>query len=481
MLEKQINSDKGSILIVDDIPANVELLASFLNCEGYRTKTVNNSEEVLSIAKQLNPDLILLDVMMPKMDGYQVCRQLKEDKVTCDIPVIFVSGISSLSDKVKAFSTGAVDYITKPFQLQEVLARVGTHVTLRSLQKNLQFRHEELAKTLEQLKKTQAQLVQSEKMVALGQLVAGVAHEVNSPLGAIRSSVENISSFLNKIEELPFFFQQLSSEELETFLKLIREDRLSEGKVSSKERRKLRKEFTQVLSSRNIADVDIVADILIDLGGGDRLDHLLPLLKRSYGLEVLETAYNYFSLRKSTQTIITASEQAKKVVLALKDYSRHSKDDNKSLANVTEGIETILTLYRNKLRYGIEVVRNYSAVPAIVCNPDQLNQVWTNLIQNAIQAMDGKGTLTIEVAQVNNRIKISIADTGKGIPKEIEPQIFKPFFTTKPAGKGSGLGLDISKTIVEKHQGEIFVESNPGSTVFTVYLPINIEEKTFYI
>jgi signal transduction histidine kinase len=141
-------------------------------------------------------------------------------------------------------------------------------------------------------------------------------------------------------------------------------------------------------------------------------------------------------------------------------------------ANLSEGIDTVLTLYQNQLKKGIEVKRNYTELPPVLCYPDELNQVWTNLIHNALQAMDYRGTLTIEVMQQEQYASISITDTGAGIPEEIKPKIFEPFFTTKPPGEGSGLGLDIVKKIIEKHQGKIEVESIPGQTKFTVSLPI---------
>ena len=145
--------------------------------------------------------------------------------------------------------------------------------------------------------------------------------------------------------------------------------------------------------------------------------------------------------------------------------------------NITEGIETVLTLYQNQIKQGVEVVRNYQAqLPAVLCYPDELNQVWTNLIHNALQAMDNQGTLTIDAVQQDTSVLVKITDSGKGIPPEILPKIFEPFFTTKPAGEGSGLGLDIVKKIIEKHQGKIDVESVPGTTAFTVSLPINLTE-----
>ena len=474
----KFDRNKQRILIVDDTLGNVELLASLLQQEGYQVRAIIDSELVLAEVKQFSADLILLDIMMPKLDGYAVCRQLKENEETSEIPVVFLSGIDSVSDKVKAFSTGGVDYITKPFQLPEVLARIETHLTIRSLQTNLQSRNEELAKALEKLKKAQSQLVQSEKMAALGQLIAGIAHEVNSPLGAIRSSVENIADFLPRIEKLMGFLQTITFEEQQIFWDLVRFSS-EKHNLSSKEKRKLKKELMNSQLA-NLSDTESIADILVNINAYDRVTSLLPLLQEEKGLELLKVAEDFCGFQKSTQTIFTAIKRANKVVSALKNYSRQDKFGKNSLANVTEGIETVLILYRHQFKQGIEVIKNYSPVPIIACNPDELNQVWTNLIQNAVQAVKKKGSITIKIASENDKVKVEISDTGEGISEEIQHRIFEPFFTTKPSGKGSGLGLGIVKNIVEKHRGEITVESKPGETKFTVWLPINIREESFY-
>ena len=136
--------------------------------------------------------------MMPEMDGYAVCEKLKADPKTKDIPIIFVSALDAVLDKVKAFEMGGVDYVSKPIQEKELFARVETHLEIRRLQKHLQERNNKLVATLQQLKQAQSQLVESEKMAVLGQLVAGISHEINTPLGAIRSSVENLADFLGK-------------------------------------------------------------------------------------------------------------------------------------------------------------------------------------------------------------------------------------------------------------------------------------------
>ena len=163
----------------------------------------------------------------------------------------------------------------------------------------------------------------------------------------------------------------------------------------------------------------------------------------------------------------------RKVVFALKNYGHYDSTDSKIESQIPEGIETVLTLYQNHLKRGIEIIRSYEEnLPAISCYPDELNQVWTNLIHNALQAMDGKGKLVISVSQEENEIIVKVTDSGCGIPESIRSKIFEPFFTTKPAGEGSGLGLDIVKKIIDKHQGSVQVESQPGQTTFSVKLPI---------
>lgn len=348
---------------------------------------------------------------------------------------------------------------------------------LKSTEARLQQRNQELAETLTELQNTQRELVHSEKMAALGQLVAGVAHEINTPLGAIRSSIETIDLFSQRtLPKLPEALRSLSPELFAAFSTLRSCSLTDTLQLSSRERRQHKRRIIPVLEALGIAHPDGWADTLIDIGVLGDLEPFLPLLQSQAGLEVIELAHQLALLERSTHTITTAIERAAKVVFALKTYARFDQSGQKVMAQVTDGIETVLTLYHNKLKHGVEVVRTYETVPMIPCYPDELTQVWTNLVHNALQAMEERGRLAIQVKNLSDSIQIQVTDSGSGIPDAVMPRIFDPFFTTKPIGEGNGLGLDIVRKIIEKHEGTIAVNSRPGETTFTVTLPL--EENT---
>ncbi|MDY6782990.1 MAG: CHASE2 domain-containing protein [Cyanobacteriota bacterium] len=345
----------------------------------------------------------------------------------------------------------------------------------RTLELKVSQRTNELSEALEHLEVTQQELIQKEKTAALGQLVAGIAHEINSPLGAIHSSVGNITQFFDeRLEQLPIFLQTLSLEQQKDFLALLHESAKTPlAYFSSREIRKIRRKLARELDDREIADSDRLADTLVEIGVIDNLERYQSLLETPNSQDILDTAYRLVSLRKSTRAIAKAGDRAAKIVFALKTYTRYERQGTKVEICIEQGIESVLSLYHNQLQQGIEVVRNYSkGLPPIQGYPDELNQVWINLIHNAIQAMDNRGTLEIEIDCSENSLHVSITDSGQGIPPEIQDQIFQPFFTTKPAGEGSGLGLDIARKIVEKHQGKLTFVSVPGRTTFQVCLPI---------
>jgi two-component system, NtrC family, sensor kinase len=467
-------TNKGNILVVDDTPENLRLLSGILSEKGYQVRPVPNGKLALSAAQNIPPDLVLLDIMMPEIDGYEVCRQLKASEVTKNIPVIFLSAINDVMDKVKAFTVGGVDYITKPFQVEEVLARIETHLKICSLQNSLQEKNQDLATAIDQLQAAQEHLIQSEKMAALGQLIAGIAHEINTPLGIIGSSIDNIANFWeSNFDNLPQLFQELSSESQKYFLILLERSHQQETVFTSKERRQFKHNLIGYLEAQKIDKAEDIADTLVDMGIYDQSEELLPLFKLPDWERVLNTAYQFASFKKSISLIQRATAKSGKVVFALKSYAHFDNKQEKVEVNLHDGIETVLTLYQNQLKHGIEVIKKYGDLPKVIGYPDDLNQVWTNLIHNALQAMDYKGILTIETQQREGNVAVIFTDNGQGISPEVLPKIFQPFFTTKSAGEGSGLGLDIVRKIIDKHEGKISVDSIPGETKFTVLLPIH--------
>jgi signal transduction histidine kinase len=339
----------------------------------------------------------------------------------------------------------------------------------------------ELSESTAKLQQTQAQLILEEKMSALGRLVAGIAHEINTPLGAIQASAGNITKALEEsFEHLPQLLQQLGPEQQADFFNLLSKAMQSKNFITYSEKRALKKTLVAKLEGEGITNVKHMADQLIDIGIYNDIQPFLPLLKHPNIDWILQLAYNLTRLQSNNRTTINAVERAAKVVFALKSYARYDRSGERQLVQVTEGIETVLELYRNQIKQGIEVVCDYQSIPSIWCYPDELIQVWTNLIHNAIQAMANQGNLAIATLQHDNYVVVQVQDSGSGILLEIQGRIFEPFFTTKPIGEGSGLGLDICRKIIDKHQGRIELTSHPGQTIFSVWLPIcdNSEQKT---
>jgi signal transduction histidine kinase len=352
---------------------------------------------------------------------------------------------------------------------------IGGAIARQEAEMKLITANRELKEALESLTRTQTQLIQSEKMAALGQLIAGVAHEINTPLSAIRSSIVTISTTLEQtLEQLPTFLHSLSEERRNDFFALLKMALQKEITFSAKEERKQKRALAKALQEHELDYTPKIAEMLVNIGiYKANIPYFLPLLRDPEHPQILNMIYHLAGIQESTRTIMMATDRASKFVFALKTYA-HRDDPSSEMvaADIVEGLETSLTLYHNQLKHGVEVIRRYEKLPPFLCYPDELNQVWTNLIQNALHAMNNKGILTIDLEQQDNYAVIALSDTGKGISQDVQDRIFEPFFTTKPMGEGNGLGLDIVRKIIDKHQGDIHVESRPGKTTFRVVLPM---------
>jgi signal transduction histidine kinase len=290
------------------------------------------------------------------------------------------------------------------------------------LEVRVQERTKDLVKANEDLKESQVQLVQAEKMSSLGQLVAGIMHEINTPLMYVRSNVETTADSTTRLGEDVAPAIALATE--------LREQTPDRDAVNQK--------LSAIRRNLDPAEVDISLEEIATLSA-DTLEGL---------------------------------DQISELVQSLKDFSRLDRADE-DWFDVREGLDRTLTITRNLLKYGIEVVKNFEEVPQIRCAPSRLNQVFINLVTNAVQAMDGKGRLELATRHLGDEVEVSITDTGCGIPEEHLAKIMDPFFTTKPVGEGTGLGMSIVRTIVEEHGGRLDVSSVVGvGTTMTVTLPL---------
>jgi signal transduction histidine kinase len=395
--------------------------------------------------------------------------------------------INSLSMAAKEISKGNFDIDIKLDSHDEVgfLANTFNRMT-RTLkqsfskirQQNQQLEHRvaertrNLTQALENLKSAQSQLIRSEKMASLGQLVAGIAHELNTPLGAIRASAENMChSYKKFVDYLPSLFAKLSHQNIVLLMEMLKISLNRSEAVTSREERNHRREISALLGGKRVPNASTIADNLVDMGIYHNVEKFIDMFTNPENKEVFDTAYLIASQNKGINNIKLASEKASKTVYALKSYAHFDRDDHMAQSNVIQNVENILTLYHNQIKHGVQVIKNYESRPFIYCYPDELNQVWTNIINNALYAMELQGTLEILVRETNGDVMVGFTDSGRGIPEDVKKRIFEPFFSTKKQGEGSGLGLDISRRIVEKHNGRIEVDSVPGKTTFRVFIP----------
>jgi signal transduction histidine kinase len=351
----------------------------------------------------------------------------------------------------------------------------------RDLEEKVKARTEDLSRAKTALEKAYAELTQaelhmihSEKMASLGQLVAGIAHEINTPSSAIGAAVFNVADDLRALSgQVRALLQAgLPPADAQPLFALIERALSPEAgrRAGTAEIRARSRALEAALAERGFDDPRELALTYTRLGLQDELERLArDTAPNPAAATFLESAGR---LALAVQDVRLSIETITRLVKALKGYS-HLDQAEMIETDVHDGIETTLTILRSQIRYGVEVERRYGKVPPITANIHELNQVWTNLIHNALQAMNGMGRLTIETWLEGGFVGVRITDSGPGIPESIRGRIFDPFFTTKDQGEGTGLGLGITQQIVQRHQGRIRVDSEPGRTSFEVFLPLD--------
>jgi len=344
----------------------------------------------------------------------------------------------------------------------------------------LESMNQELGRALRELRDTQAQLVLSERLAGLGQLVAGVAHEINSPSAAIRGSVDALADNVERLSEASAAIaaMALPEEVRARFLRLTSElaPALAGRRVLSPAKvRRTARALTSELVGAGLSEANAAraGKALVELGASEHASELAPMLAAATDPMIPITYLKaYVYLHRSAETIGRAIHRIQRIVGSLKGYSHLDQEESRVPADIHEGIENTLALLDHELGRDIHVVRNYGKLQSASVYVDELNQVWTNLIHNAVQALDGTGTIVIETEQRGQQAVVRVIDDGKGIPADVLPRIFEPFFTTKPKGEGTGLGLGIVRHIVDKHRGTVSATSEPGRTCFEVSLPL---------
>ncbi|HUX42307.1 MAG TPA: ATP-binding protein [Rectinemataceae bacterium] len=355
-----------------------------------------------------------------------------------------------------------------------ILAVLSTWVVFHLSRRfgDLSHSNDRLSNALSELKATQARLIQSEKLAALGQLVASLAHEINTPLGAISSSNGNILSTLRyDVANLVRLVRKMDEAEAGLALELLERtgDRMSDLRPSSnyKERRELVEAFLERGERIDAHTAEMLLDLGLEISDG-KVPSLAPFRDRE---AVLESLHAMAMLRQSAEIIKDACDKASGVVRTLRYYSHPDEKDEAVVLSVRKELENLMALYRDKIRHGIELHTDFPDEGLVLGQRNRLNQVWINLINNALQAMKDRGRLWLATRRASDRVVVTVRDEGPGMAPEIRERIFEPFFTTKTDGEGTGLGLAICRKIVEGHGGRIAFETGPEGTCFTVSLP----------
>jgi PAS domain S-box-containing protein len=485
---------KADILAIDDTPENLALLSQMLTAKGYKVRSVTKGSTAIRGAKAAPPDLILLDVKMPEMNGYEVCQQLKADDRTRNIPVIFISALGDVFDKVKAFQVGGVDYITKPFQVEEVLARLDTHLTICNLQIKLQAQNQQLQQEI--ASKTAAEDKFAKAFRACPNPIAIATYQTGSLLDVNKSflqmsgytTAELIGHQINQIyspSALEVYNQALQQLESQGFVRNLElEFQTKSGQIK-----------TVLLSVEliELGGTKCTLQIMNDITERKRLENEFISLVSHELKTPMTSTIGALDLLNSGQ-LGTLSDRGQQILnVAIRNTERLIRlvNDILDLERMKSGKITIEPVQCELQPLLIQATETMQAMAdkaqvhlqlepcsvLIELDPDRILQTLTNLLSNSIKFTEPGGIIKLKAKMDNNRCYISVQDTGRGIPEDKLQSIFERFQQVDASDSrskgGTGLGLAICRHIIEGHNGKIWVESvlGQGST-FYISLPL---------
>ena len=426
------------ILVVDDEKFNLTVANDFIkksNIEGEVT-LCNDPVKVMSMMAENNFDIVLLDIVMPKMTGIDVLKQLRSNPEYNNVQVLMLTSLTDNESFKKCFENGADDFINKPIKEVEFFARFKAAVKTRNNAQMLKEMFERIKKQNKELKDlnktledTQFHMIQKEKLAAIGELAAGVAHEINNPLGYLGSNLETLSRFISKIQTVG-------------------------------------KEYRYFMDNLDLNKLPLEKTII------DK--HILNIKEAEKNLKIDFVVTEIGEIIKDSKDGVN---RVSKIVQSLQHFAKTGFEDEMAVYDLNMIIDEAILILNSDLKKVATIERRYDIMPQILCNRSQIGQVVLSLITNSLQAIKSQnrldGEIIIETFQERNMICCSICDDGPGIEENITNKVFDPFFTTKEVGSATGVGLSISyDTIVKKYAGEFLFESIPGEkTIFTFKLP----------
>lgn len=456
----------ATVLVVDDDALNRRLLGRGVEHLGHRVTSAADGAGALEMLRRGDVDLVLLDLVLPGIDGFEVLTAMRADPDLADVPVIVISSIDESEQMARSIALGAVDHLGKPFD--PVLLRVRVDTAL----------HQRRLRQIEQdYLRQEVMLREQDKLATLGRLSAGLAHEINNPVAAVMRLLGQLGDRLERsdaalVELVPAVAEHLvrSRQWGAATPRPDRDETIDEDEVE------------RALDDAGITDPWRWAGELAGFGiGADAARELIATTDRTS----LDATLHWLVARASSRRLLDqasgALERVAEIVGALRSYS-HLDRGQRQAVDIHAGIEDTLVILEHKAPHGVRIRRDYDpSLPMVDGSGSELNQVWTNVIDNAFDAVGEQGCIRIrtETADVEGRphVVVEIEDDGPGIEPELLGRVFDPFVTTKEPGRGTGLGLNISHRIVTaSHGGRLEISSRPGCTTVRVALPLGREE-----